>query len=99
MQQLGLNRFVFLDQAVVLQRNDNELLLVQEEHGLAYMFISHDLRIVRALSDDLVVLRQGRVVEQGRADNVFGSPREPYTQALLKAAFDLEADESADMAQ
>ncbi len=72
---------------------------LQQEHGLAYMFISHDLRIVRALSDDLVVLRQGRVVEQGPANDIFENPRQPYTRALLKAAFDLEAVESADMAQ
>jgi microcin C transport system ATP-binding protein len=72
---------------------------LQDEHGLAYMFISHDLRIVRAISDDLVVLRQGRVVEQGSAERVFADPREPYTRALLKAAFDLDADERGDMVQ
>ena len=72
---------------------------LQDEHGLAYMFISHDLRIVRALSDDLVVLRQGRVMEQGPADEVFNNPQQSYTQALLKAAFDLEAIEGGDLAQ
>ena len=72
---------------------------LQREHGLAYVFISHDLRVVRALSDDLIVLRQGRVVEQGPATTVFGHPKQPYTEALLKAAFDLEAVESPDLAQ
>jgi microcin C transport system ATP-binding protein len=72
---------------------------LQNEHGLAYMFISHDLRIVRALSDDLVVLRQGRVMEQGPADEIFNNPQQSYTQALLKAAFDLEAIEGGDLAQ
>ncbi len=72
---------------------------LQRGHGLAYMFISHDLRVVRALSDDLVVLRQGRVVEQGSARTIFENPREPYTQALLKAAFDLEAMEDAELSQ
>ena len=72
---------------------------LQREHGLAYLFISHDLRIVRALSDDLVVMRQGRVVEQGVAKAIFDRPQQPYTQALLKAAFDLEAVESAGLAQ
>jgi len=50
---------------------------------------------VRALSDDLIVLRQGRVVEQGPAAEIFASPGQPYTRALLKAAFDLEAVEDA----
>jgi len=72
---------------------------LQQEHSLAYMFISHDLRVVRALSDDLVVLRQGRVVEQGPATDVFDNPQQPYTQALLKAAFELEAIESPELAQ
>ena len=72
---------------------------LQKEHGLAYLFISHDLRVVRALSDDLIVLRQGCVVEQGSATSIFDYPKEPYTQALLKAAFDLEAVESAELAQ
>jgi len=72
---------------------------LQRQHGLAYLFISHDLRVVRALSDDLVVPRQGRVVEQGPADSIFNDPRQPYTQALLKAAFDLESVEGAELAQ
>ncbi len=72
---------------------------LQREYGLAYVFISHDLSVVRALSDDLIVLRQGRVVEKGPAAKVFHQPRQPYTQALLKAAFDLEAVDSADLAQ
>ena len=72
---------------------------LQREHGLAYVFISHDLSVVRALSDDLIVLRQGRVVEQGPAVKVFNQPKRPYTQALLKAAFELEAVDSADIAQ
>ena len=58
---------------------------------LAYLFISHDLSVVRALAHRLVVLRQGRVVEQGPASDVFSSPREAYTKELLAAAFDLAA--------
>lgn len=87
-----------LDRSIQTQIIDL-LSTLQREHGLAYMFISHDLRVVRALSDDLIVLRQGRVVEQGPAVAVFEQPKQPYTQALLKAAFDLEAVESADLAQ
>jgi len=64
---------------------------LQARHRLAYLFISHDLAVVRALSDDIVVMRDGRVVEQGPAEEVFEAPRAAYTQALLAAAFDLEA--------
>ena len=87
-----------LDRSVQAQIIDL-LAALQREHGLAYLFISHDLRVVRALSDDLIVLRQGRVVEQGAAASIFHQPQQSYTQALLKAAFDLEAVESAELAQ
>jgi len=63
---------------------------LQARHGLAYLFISHDLKVVRALSDDIIVMRDGKVVEQGPAEQVFLDPREPYTRALLSASFDLE---------
>ena len=59
---------------------------LQLRHGLAYLFISHDLAVVRALAHRLVVLRAGRVVEQGEADAVFAAPREAYTSALMAAA-------------
>ncbi len=69
---------------------------LQARHRLAYMFISHDLRVVRALSDELIVMRDGRVVERGPASEVFDNPRAAYTRALMSAAFDLElTDESA----
>ena len=64
---------------------------LQERHQLSYLFISHDLKVVRALSDSVVVMKDGVVVEAGSADQIFDEPREEYTQALLKAAFDLEA--------
>ena len=67
---------------------------LQERYGLAYLFISHDLRVVRALAHDIVVLRQGKVVEQGTADALFANPAEAYTRALMAAAFDLRADEA-----
>ncbi len=60
---------------------------LQRRHGLAYLFISHDLAVVRALAHRVVVLRAGRVVEQGPADALFAAPREAYTRALMKAAF------------
>jgi len=64
---------------------------LQRRHNLAYLFISHDLRVVRALSDEVLVMREGRIVERGPAAQIFAEPREPYTRALMAAAFDLEA--------
>ena len=71
------------------------LLKLQAEHDLAYLFISHDLKVVRALSDQIIVLRTGQVVEQGDAQTLFNSPSDPYTRELMSAAFELEIhDES-----
>ncbi len=64
---------------------------LQRRHRLAYVFISHDLRVVRALANHLLVMKSGRVVEAGPARQVFASPQHPYTQALLAAALNLEA--------
>ena len=63
---------------------------LQIRHKLAYLFISHDLKVVRALADEVVVLRAGQVVERGPAAEVFGAPQTPYTKALIAAAFNLE---------
>ncbi len=67
---------------------------LQEAHRLAYLFISHDLKVVRALADEVIVLRNGKVVEQGPADAIFDNPQDPYTQALMAAAFEMKAVES-----
>jgi microcin C transport system ATP-binding protein len=67
---------------------------LQTRRGLAYMFISHDLRVVRALSDQVIVMRDGQVVEHGPAEEIFERPRHPYTQALMAAAFEIEAVET-----
>ena len=89
-------RFVVLDEPtsaldMSVQAQIVDLLRrLQQVHGLAYLFISHDLKVVRALAHRVVVLRQGRVVEQGNADDVFANPREDYTRALMAAAFTLE---------
>ena len=64
---------------------------LQHRHNLAYMFISHDLKVVKALAHDLIVLKDGKVVEQGPAKAIFEAPQEEYTQALLAAAFDMKA--------
>lgn len=63
---------------------------LQARHKLAYLFISHDLKVVRALADEVVVLRAGQVVERGPAQQVFERPETPYTKALIAAAFNLE---------
>ncbi|MCZ6845862.1 MAG: ABC transporter ATP-binding protein [Alphaproteobacteria bacterium] len=64
---------------------------LQAKHKLAYLFISHDLKVVRAISDQVIVMRDGKVVEQGAAAQIFDQPKEAYTKALMAAAFDLEA--------
>jgi len=64
---------------------------LQERHKLTYMFISHDLKVVRALANDVIVMRNGKVVEHGPASEVFDAPQTDYTKALMAAAFDIEA--------
>jgi microcin C transport system ATP-binding protein len=66
---------------------------LQERHNLAYVFISHDLKVIRALSDEVIVMKDGRVVEEGPAAEIFERPRQAYTKALMAAAFELEAAE------
>jgi microcin C transport system ATP-binding protein len=93
-------RFLVLDEPtsaldVSVQKQIVELLReLQARHGLAYLFISHDLRVVRALADEVLVLKDGKVVEMGTAEQIFAAPREAYTQALMAAAFALEAVET-----
>ena len=68
---------------------------LQRKYGLAYLFISHDLKVVRALSDHVIVMKDGKVVEQGATETIFDNPVETYTKALMAAAFDMEFDERA----
>ena len=63
----------------------NLLADLQEEYNLAYLFISHDLSVVRHIADDVIVMYLGRAVEQGSRDEIFREPRHPYTRALLSA--------------
>jgi len=64
---------------------------LQRKRDLTYMFISHDLRVVAALASRLLVLRYGKVVEEGVAADLFKAPKSEYTRALFAAAFKLEA--------
>lgn len=66
---------------------------LQKRYKLSYLFISHDLKVVRAMADEVLVMRHGRVVEAGSAQEIFEAPKDPYTKALMAAAFDLEAVE------
>ena len=93
-------RFVVLDEPTsALDRSVQAQIVdllrdLQARHNLAYLFISHDLKVVRAMADEIIVMRNGKVVEQGSADQVFDDPQTAYTKALMAAAFDLVADES-----
>ena len=66
---------------------------LQARHQLAYVFISHDLKVIRAVSDEILVMREGRVVEQGPTERIFEQPAQAYTRALMAAAFELQAVE------
>jgi microcin C transport system ATP-binding protein len=66
---------------------------LQAKHNLAYLFISHDLRVIRAMADRVIVLKDGHMVEQGPVERIFEQPSEPYTQALLRAALHQETTE------
>ncbi|MGA0235822.1 MAG: ABC transporter ATP-binding protein [Alphaproteobacteria bacterium] len=72
---------------------------LQADLGLAYLFISHDLKVVRSMSHQVMVMQNGKVVEAGDAQTLFDEPRELYTRALLKAATELAVDEAAAVRQ
>jgi microcin C transport system ATP-binding protein len=72
---------------------------LQKRRALAYLFISHDLKVVRALASEIVVMRRGEVVESGPAREVFAAPRSDYTRALFAAAFSMEAETSGVVSQ
>ncbi|MBT6093629.1 MAG: ABC transporter ATP-binding protein [Rhodospirillaceae bacterium] len=82
-----------LDMSVQAQITDL-LRDLQKKHDLAYMFISHDLKVIRALAHDVIVMKDGKVVEAGTAEQVIDNPETPYTRALMAAAFELKADDT-----
>ncbi len=63
---------------------------LQADHELSYLFISHDLAVVRAMADYIIVMKQGQIVEEGLTDDIFDHPREAYTQTLMAAAIDVK---------
>jgi microcin C transport system ATP-binding protein len=98
-------RFVMLDEPtsaldMTVQAQVVDLLRdLQKKHDLAYLFISHDLRVVKALANEVIVMRAGKVVEQGPATEIFHAPKADYTRALMAAAFNLEAVETGGVSQ
>ena len=98
-------RFIMLDEPtsaldMSVQAQIVDLLRdLQKKRNLAYLFISHDLKVVRALANEIIVMRMGEVVESGPADKVFDHPETDYTKALMAAAFDIEAAPEGVVAQ
>jgi len=90
-------KFIVLDEPtsaldMSVQADIVELLRdLQKRHGIAFIFISHDLRVVRALAHRVIVMQQGKMVEQGNARDIFERPKQEYTKTLLAAALNLEA--------
>ena len=90
-------RFVMLDEPtsaldMSVQAQVVDLLRdLQQKHDLAYLFISHDLKVVKALANEVIVMRFGKVVEQGPSADIFSAPKDDYTKALMAAAFNIEA--------
>ncbi len=98
-------RFVMLDEPtsaldMSVQAQVVDLLRdLQRRRNLAYLFISHDLKVVKALANDIVVMRAGKVVEHGTSAKVFEHPETDYTKALMAAAFDIQAAPEGVVAQ
>ncbi|MCC0055131.1 MAG: ABC transporter ATP-binding protein [Rhodobiaceae bacterium] len=87
-----------LDMSVQAQIVDL-LRALQQRHDLAYLFISHDLKVVRALSNNIIVMRAGKIVESGPSAEIFRAPRTAYTKALMAAAFNIEVAPEGVVAQ
>jgi len=94
-------RFVMLDEPtsaldMTVQAQVVDLLRdLQQKHQLAYLFISHDLKVVKALANEMIVMRLGKVMEAGPAEQIFKAPQNDYTRALMAAAFNIETADTA----
>jgi microcin C transport system ATP-binding protein len=94
-------RFLVLDEPtssidLSVQTQIIELLKdLQRKYNLAYLFISHDLRVVRAISHSIMVMKDGKIVEEGSPEDIYENPKNKYTVSLIKAAFELESRESS----
>ena len=89
-------RFILLDEPTSALDRSVQVQIVdllrdlQETHGLSYLFISHDLSVVRAMADEVMVMKDGALIEQGPTEAIFQAPKTDYTRALIAAAFDLK---------
>jgi microcin C transport system ATP-binding protein len=98
-------RFVMLDEPtsaldMTVQAQVVDLLRdLQKKHDLAYLFISHDLKVVRALANHVIVMRGGKVMEEGPSSDLFASPKSDYTKALMAAAFNLKTINAPSISQ
>ncbi|MCB1839789.1 MAG: microcin ABC transporter ATP-binding protein, partial [Alphaproteobacteria bacterium] len=63
---------------------------LQQKHDLSYLFISHDLRVVRAMCHEVLVMKDGKIVESGTVDAIFEKPQQDYTKTLIEAAMNLK---------
>ncbi|MBW2471902.1 MAG: ABC transporter ATP-binding protein [Deltaproteobacteria bacterium] len=90
-------RFIMLDEPtsaldMTIQAQIIKLLKdLQRRYGITYLFVSHDLRVIKAMADEVAVMQNGRIVEAGPADDLFTNPQHPYTKSLFAAAFELKA--------
>jgi len=94
-------RFLVLDEPtsaldMTIQAQIIELLKgLQERYGMTYLFVSHDLRVIRAMADEVAVMQNGKIVESGPASELFNNPQHPYTKSLFAAAFNLSTRKEA----
>ena len=98
-------RFLVLDEPtsaldMTIQAQIIELLKsLQERYGMTYLFVSHDLRVIRAMADEVAVMQNGKIVETGPASELFNNPQHPYTKSLFAAAFNLSTRKEAGINQ